>query len=160
MKFCINCGADIDDDCTTCPKCGRSVNKEDDHGKANRLSSNQKLDSSQLPNNENTNLEENSKKGIPDSNTPLGAAIFVFRVISSIAIAVGGILLMLGGYKEYEFRATYDLKDLSEAGINLARKYSNYSDSISLMTIGGICLGVGLFLCIALALYQKTNEGS
>ena len=139
MKFCLHCGEEIDDNEVVCPKCGKPV-------KESSKTSNVVVN----PVSNSTLTQSVSNP----SNVQTQSVLLVFGILASIAFTVGLILLAIGGIQEYKFRSEYDLSELTEAGINLVRKYSNYSNSINLLTAGGICAGIGLVADLILIPYR------
>ena len=139
MKFCLHCGEEIDDNTSICPKCGKSILSK------------------------TTMVNENSQSTkYLNKESGLNNVLTVFTIIASLVVSVGIILLAIGGFMEYQFRNEYDLSNLSDAGINLIRQYSNYANSIKLLTAGGICTGVGIILDIVIIPYrimQNKNKG-
>ncbi len=142
MRYCTHCGTQLTDDCNFCPKCGK------------RVSEDVKTD--------NQTTEQSNLKNTMPVNTSANSTLFFFDILSGIAFLVGVILLGIGGYKEYMFRTSYNLKGLTKAGIDLLRKSTAYSDSISFLIAGGICAGVafvfgGFLIPFLKALHRNDN---
>lgn len=149
MKFCIHCGEVIDDNVLVCPKCGKATNSKVSNTSNSTLGS--------TPSS-NTNYTYNNSSNV--SNSQLQPVLMAFSILASLAVVVGVILLIIGGIQEFRFRQEYDLSDLTDAGINLVRKYSNYSNSITFLTAGGITTGVGLLLDLVILSYRlKQKKG-
>lgn len=134
MKFCTKCGAEIEDSCVICPKCGNNTNSKT---------------SSQT-----TNSGIYSTNNINSSNEGAKAVLMIFSILGGLALGVGIILLAIGGYQEFMFRNEYNLKDLTDAGIKLVRSLSEYANSIKFLTAGGICAGVGFLLDLIVVPYR------
>ncbi len=130
MKYCTHCGAEIGDDFTYCPKCGKRVSEEVKNDTPKQQT-------------ENTN-QNNPLPTVMPPKSSTASVLFVFDILSGVFFLVGFIIFAIGGYKEYMFRSSYNLEELTKAGIDLLRKSSAYSDSITLLTIGGVCAGVSL----------------
>lgn len=141
MKFCTHCGEVIEDDVVVCPKCGKALNSK-------TTSTSTSTVSYSTPNTNSTN------SGLSNSSGQVQSVLMVFGILASLALVVGVILLIAGGIQEYQFRQEYDLSQLSDAGINLVRKYSNYSNSINFLTAGGICAGVGFLIDLIIFPYR------
>lgn len=137
MKFCTKCGAVIEDSCVVCPQCGNSTNS-----KISNVQSN------------NSNSFNPNVSSLP-SNDGAKTVLMIFSILGGLAFGIGIILLAIGGYQEFMFRNEYDLSNLSEAGIKLARSLSKYANSINFLTAGGICAGVGLLLDIIVISYRS-----
>ena len=134
MKFCMHCGEEIEDQILICPKCGKSLRKSFFQEYSTETTS---------------NFNSNGS-----SSLTIGVLTFLGG-LANFALIVGVVLFIIGGAQEYLFRTENNLSGLTEAGVNLVRKCSAYSNSINFLTAGSICAGIGVLLDLFLIYYRR-----
>ena len=127
MKFCLNCGHEIEDNAEICPYCGKKVSSK---------SYAEKKDV------QNTNTNRNEF----EINSNMKVLIYIFSVIFEIP---GVVLLLIYGIKEMNFHLEYDLSELSEAGINVVRELSGNDLNIILIIVGIVLIVLGAIISSA-----------
>lgn len=81
-----------------------------------------------------------------------------YIVTETIITAIGVIILMIGAFMEFEFRDSIKGSNLTKEGIKIARKYSDYANSIALITIGAVIVGICLISEIGFMVYTNSKR--
>lgn len=146
MKFCSKCGAEMKDDDLFCPRCGNST----DERTVQQVNKDSIIDESVVSKTTDIVKKNNSKM-----------IFWALAIIGAVIGITGVILLIVGGYKEYKFRTSYDLSKLTDAGIIRVRSLTPYANSMGLITAGAICIFVSLILNLVSSIYRvfKIKKG-
>lgn len=138
MKYCLNCGHEVSQNDKRCPYCGKELQVNTYESTIVNQSSNVNID----------------KKNEHDNKF----AIRVLTTILGVVFVIPGLILLIVYIsKEIAFHNDYDLSDLTELGINVAREATGNDLNVTLIIVGVILFLIGIGLIFFRA-YFLNNE--